>query len=532
MNTEFIGQNIHFAVNLLASLAMFSVFWLIFDAWTQRKKVIETIKWLGFLLLAVGFLVNGAVIERFGGGGGFISDELPLISEILRIFGYIFIVVGQLADPLMKKPTYADGAATTQTTAPAILGPVAILKLVILPILPLMAALLYWRRATIGLERHLKPLAYAFVGLAIFELLSLAVTLQSTANPLVYNLVAVFGPLWWAAQIILLGSSLVFGNWVWRYLIKRLSSQIFIVLVTTTVCIYFASTVGFSYLLLNNTRNQALTDLTTASNVLDYAVGSQKSELAAQAEAVVTRPQVISAAQQGDHPAMQTAIGDYAAKHQLSSVTVTDGDGKILLRSEDPDRWGDSLSDDSLVQRALIGRAATSVKTSDGVLAPIVTLISIQPIRDANNLIVGSLSASRTISNAFVDGIKSATDLDSTVYAGNRRSATTLMTTDGRNRAIGIKETNFDITDTVINKGKSFSGEVTYQNRVYLAAYTPLKDADNTPVGMLLVARPASDLLATATRSVELAFVIAVGLLALSVVPVYLLSKKIAGSVK
>lgn len=541
MNTEFIGQNLHFAVNLLASLAMFSVFWLIFDAWTQRRKAIEAIKWVGFLLLAVGFLLDGAVIEQFGNNSGFFSEKIPVIFTILRSLGYILIVIGQLADPLMKRPTYAedsdDGQVDKRSPAnlaltPAGIGPGAVFKLIFLPGLPLVIAALYFRRATTGLERHLKPLAFGFLGLAVFEFLSIATTMQSSSNPLIYNLVAVYGPLWWTAQISLLLSSLIFGNWVWRYLTKRLSSQIFIVLVSTTVCIYFASTVGFSYLLLGNNRTQALTDLTTASSVLGYAVGSQKLELAAQAEAVVTRPQVISSAQQSDPVGMQAAIGDYAAKHQLSSVTVTDGDGKVLLRSEDPDRRGDSLSDDSLVQRALIGRSASSVKTSNGVIAPIVTLVSVQPIRDSNNLIVGSLSASRTISNAFVDGIKSSTGLDSTVYAGDSRSATTLKTTDGRNRAIGIKETNQTITDRVVGSGKSFSGEVTFQNRIYLAAYTPLKDADNKPVGMLLVARPASDLLATASRSVELAFVVAVGLLIVSIVPVYLISKKIAGSVR
>lgn len=532
MNSAFIGQNINFAINLLASLALFSVFWLIFDAWTQRKKFIEALKWSGFLLLAIGFLLNAAIVEQSGVSRNAIADALPLVSLIFRCLGYALIVAGQFADPLMARPVYVDEFAEPKKSAPVVFTPLATFKLVLVPLLPLAAAILYWRRATTGLERHLKPLAAAFFGLAIFELLiSIAIT-QNTANPLLYNIVAVYGPIWWVAHVVLLISSLVFANWVWRYLTKRLSSQIFIVLLATTVCIYFASTVGFSYLLLGNTKTQALSDLTTASNVLDYALTSQKAELSAQAEAVVTRPQLVQAAEASDHLAMVAAINSYAADNKLSSVVVTDGEGKVLLRSDDPDRWGDSLSDDSLVQRALIGRSADSVRTSKGVVAPVVTLVSIQPIRGDKNFVVGSVLVARTVSNAFVDGIKSRTGLDATIYAADQRSATTLKTSDGNQRAVGIKEADEAIARTVLDNGDQFSGEVSFQNRAYLAAYAPLKDADNQPVGMLLVARPATALLETATRSIELAFIIAVGLLVTSTYPVYRISKKIAGNVR
>ena len=537
MNLDFIGQNVHFAVNLLASLAMFAVFWLIFDAWLERKKLKETLRWLGFLLLALGFLANGSIIDQVELTSAGINQVLPFIANLLRVLGYALVVASQLADPLMKRPTYSDEfdtepTAKTKKTSMMALVPATIAKFIVLPVLPLAAAVLYFRRATTGLERHLQPVAVGFALLTVFELLTAINSLQSTLNPLTYNFVQTYGPVWWLAQLMILAASITFGNWVWRYLTKRLLSQIFIVLVTTTVSIYFVSTVGFSYLLLGNTRAQALADLSTASHVLSYALTSNKLALQAQAEAASLRPGVAPAAAASDHKQALAAIGTFARDHHANSLIVTDADGKVLARSEDPERFGDSLSSNSLIQRSLIGRSVASVVVSQGVVAPAVALVSAQPIRNQQGQIVGTVKMTQAISSAFVDNVKAATGLDSTVYGNDQRSATTLKTADNLHRAVGIKETNQNIVQTVLKKGQAYNGEAQYQNRRYLAAYTPLLDADNNKVGMLLVAHPASQLLASATKSTELAFLTAVGLLVLSIGPVYLLARKIAGDVR
>ena len=542
MNLEFIGQNVHFAVNLLASLAMFAVFWLTFDAWLERKKPVETVKWAGFLILAIGLLINGAVVEQAQFANSFLVNTLPAVSKIMRAIGYLLIIAGQLLDPIMQRPKIENDFEEQFTSkkrhkkagvvSAGATGKSAVATLILFPLLPLAVAGLYFRRATTGLERHLRPVALAFGSLAIFELFTAVGAWHTTTNPLVYDWVASYGPVWWVAQAALLIGGVLLGRWVWQYLTKRLLSQIFIVLVTATVGIYFVSTAGFSLLLLRNTRSQALGDLSTASHVLDYAVNSRKAELQAQAEAAVSRPGIAEAANSGSHLASITAIGDFSISDQISSLIVTDADGRILLRTDDPSRYGDSLSGNSLVQRALIGREASSVAVSSGVVAPNVTLVTAQPIRSSAGLIVGSITVSRAVSAAFVDGIKKATGLDSTVYGGDQRSATTLTTADGIHRAVGIRETNQSVIKTVIKQGKSYSGETSYQNRSYLAAYAPLKDVDNNTVGMLLVAKPASALLAAAGRSIELAFLTAVALLALSIVPVYFIAKKISYGVR
>jgi sensor domain CHASE-containing protein len=327
---------------------------------------------------------------------------------------------------------------------------------------------------------------------------------------------------------VLLTATLILGHWVWQYLTKRIQSQLFMILVAQTVAIFLISTISFTFLLLSRTQSQSLADLNTASHVLDYAIKSRQAETAAQADAVSSRPLIVTAMAGRDHKYLTTALADYMSKHGLTSLVITDASAAVLLRGEDPERWGDSRSSDILIRRALVGESATSVVVRDGVVAPSVMIMAATPARDAAGNIVGVVMTGRAISNAFVDGIKSSTGLDSAVYGGNVRAATTLVNSSGTNRAVGIKEASTAVNERVLKQGKDFSGELLLQNRPYLVAYAPLKDANNVPVGMLLVARPLDALFATATSSIEFTFLLVVIMLAVSVVPVYYISRYIS----
>jgi hypothetical protein len=568
LDWQFIAQNLNFAVNLFVGLVCFAMFWLTYDAWTVRKERRDLPKLAGFLLLAVGFLLHST--QQATGASG-LGGQLDGISTGIRLLAYGLLAWAQLIDPLMARPTYAPDPvpeppmptpsvvsppppppAPTPSAAPAPAKPKAkkpaakppakakktvklkvssaiawlpVGQIVLLPLTSGLVAGLYLRRATTGLERHLMPLAYGFGGLSLFELCEGIIGLGDSTNPLWYRLVQPGGIIWMIGLIGLLGGGLVLGRWVWQYLTKRIQSQLFMILVAQTVAIFLLSTVGFTYQLLSRIQSQSLADLTTASHVLDYAIASRQSETAAQADAVASRPAIAAAIAARDHKALAAALTDYLPSHGLTSLTVLDGSAVVLLRGEDPDRWGDSRSSDTLVRRSLIGEADTSVVSRDGVVAPTVTIVAATPVRDAAGNIVGVVVAGRAISSGFVDGVRASTGLDSAIYGGNVRAATTLVTGGGADRAIGIKETSKDVQAKVLKQGKTFNGILALQNRPYLVAYAPLKDVNNVPVGMVLVARPVDALYATANQSIELTFLLVVILLILSVVPVYYISR-------
>lgn len=543
---QFFGQNIHFAISLFAALVFFAIFWLYVDAWSASRKNKELIKIGGFLLVALSFVLESTVIEQSVLGHSVLGSISDTLATILRIAGYGGIIIGQLIDPLQEIPKM-EGLETAQfedaKTTPAEaeqppanvkkasavgLGSLPNLSHLLLPISALTIAGLYWRRATTGLERHLKPVAIGFLFLAVFEVLSLASLWRPTTNPTVSKLVASFGPIWIAEQVFLLIGAALLGRWVWRYLMRRFFSQLFMVFTTLTLVIFLVTTVSFTFLLVRNVQNESLSNLQTASNVLKYALSAKEAETLANASSVAESSEVVDAVMAKDNKALVSLTSTFLHDKKQSSLIITTAGGQVLLRAEDPTRYGDSLSSDTLVRRALIGESSSSIGTQSGVLAPQVYVKSTTPIRDASNTIVGTVTVRLGADNAFVDGIKHSTGLDSAVFAGNVRSATTFVAPDGVSRLVGVKDTNASVQNTVLKKGKSFNGSVSILNRQYLAVYAPLKDIDNTTVGMLFIGVPQASILQDAGHSVELTFVVTAILLLLSIVPAFLISKYIS----
>lgn len=514
--TQFIGLNVYFGINLLIALVCFGVFWLILDAWTVRRSRSELVKAAGFLLLSLGFLLRATSVQTQAGQLAQMPDT---VADILRLAAYAVIAIGQLIDPIVKRPTYGKQTLNNAGILPIVIPGLA------LPLTAALSGILYFRRATTGLERHLLPVAFGFAGFTCFELLNSLTALQGTANPKLYQFVSTFGTAWWITVTVLAGTAFILGNWVWHYLTKRLQSELFMALVAQALGIFLFTTVGFTFFLLQSNQKQALSDLSTASGVLQYAVTSQQAETAAQAEVVAANSAVIGATAAHDTKALAATLNDFLPGHSLTSLLVVDGSGQVLYRGEDPERLGDSRSNDPLVRRGLIGDAVTSITATRQSTNPVVTLMAVHPIRDAAGNVVGASITGRAISEAFVDGVHKTTGLDSTVYSGDVRAATTLTDQNGVDRSVGITETNTAVTSRVLTDGKPFAGSVNFQNRPYLAAFAPLKDISNVPVGMVLVARPAAMLYAAAYQSIQLIFLLVISLAIISIYPIFRLSR-------
>lgn len=549
LDTQFIGLNVRFAVYLMAALVALAVFWLIFDAWVANKSRKETLKWLGFLLLALGFAADAASAEAVTA----LARAISHTAEGLRLAGYVAIIVGQLLDPLQPRPNATDEPDVQTLLHPELSpSPTPVTKAgapkptpkrkskahaflaspLIAPALGLLltagagaVTALYWRRATTGLERHLKPVAWGFGFLTLAELLRTGSVFASSLNPILAQFTSSYGPLWWLSLLALATSALILGRWVWYYLTKRLVSELFMILLAQALALFLIATTGFTFMLLKNVRAASLTDLTTASNLLQYSITSRGAELTAQAKATASTLPAVSAVASRNRDALAQALAGTYKQEAFSTLIVTDSTGVVLLRAGDPTRWGDSLSSDPLIRRAIIGQTATNVVTTPGVVAPTVSLVAATPMRDASGRIIGTVTVGRDISNAFVDSVHTTTGLDSTVYAGDTRAATTLTIPGTADRAIGIAESTTAVTDTVLKQNHSYSGTVAMQNRPFLAAFTPLRDVNNQPVGMLQVAHPTDALYATANQSLELTFFAAIALIVLAVYPIFRLSR-------
>jgi len=91
------------------------------------------------------------------------------------------------------------------------------------------------------------------------------------------------------------------------------------------------------------------------------------------------------------------------------------------------------------------------------------------------------------------DKVKSSYDCVATIFMGDSRISTNVMTTEGK-RAVGskLKGTAYD---AVFGKKESFLGEATILDTPYFAAYEPIKDDKGEVIGVFFVGVKKSDFL-------------------------------------
>jgi hypothetical protein len=155
---QFFLQNLHFALSLFAALVFFAAAWLYFDAWTVKKDKKDSLKILGLFYLCLSFVISATHIESTILKNSVVDQNLvAIISFALRVLGYSTLAIGLYIDPLQKRPGEEDNK---KVEMPVLAGfGIGSVLSVITPVLAAVCGLLFLKRATYGLERHLRPVA-------------------------------------------------------------------------------------------------------------------------------------------------------------------------------------------------------------------------------------------------------------------------------------------------------------------------------------------------------------------------------------
>ncbi len=340
-------ENLYFALHIFAGLTLFAVAWLYFDAWKALKTNREVWKIFAFIILGISFLLRGMDMRGI--------EALQNVDLYLRVFGYLLLTIGLLIDPLQPRPKEESRAFLLPLFVPFFFLP---------PVLSVIVAVLYLRRASIGLERHIYPPSISFFLFSVYELIFSLNNFRVTTNLNLFNLLAPFGPVWILEITILFFAILFLGRWVFRYLLKQFQSQLFMVMMGLVLSIYLIVTVGFTGLLLNNLKSQILQELSSQAKVLEFAFNAKKSELLSDAKLIAN------------------IVKNDATVPQLThdSLVIFDKDGIVTYRAEDPERKGDSISGDLLVKQVLAAKESSNIIVKDGVVAPTVMVVSGSPI--------------------------------------------------------------------------------------------------------------------------------------------------------
>jgi hypothetical protein len=519
---QFFLEDGHFVVNLLLSLALFGICWLYFDAWSVNKTNSQLIRVIGFFFLAISFFIHSTHIEFSLSSISVIGQKLLLFLPVFRGLGYLFIIISLITEPLMARPKRKE--------ALLFIGWFSLNVMIVHPLLAVVVFFLYLRRSTVGLEDHLKPLTLGFLLISFAELFSLASLFRQTTNVDLFNLVSPFGPLWIIENLFLSVAAYVFIRWVFGYLLKRFQSQMFIILTSTIVLIFFIITILYTSLLFKNFTDQTLSQLETNAKIFQLAIESKKNETANISQLIAGNESIKKSILEEDNN-LSKIVEDYLIAKKQTTTVVVSVSGQVLARGENSEKKGDSLSDNLLIKDALDGRESSSIVAKEDVVAPKIYIMSSSPIKD-NEKIIGAVMTGVVLDNAFIDGVKKTTGLEASIYAYNQLSSSTIVSPDGRSRLIGIKEENSTIQKTVLEKGENYQGELVITGISYLTAFLPLRDKQNNIIGMLFVGKTLGESFGTISYSLELTFIIIAVLLLFSIIPSYYISKYIEYQLK
>lgn len=518
MLINYLFQNFGFALSVFSALVFFATGWLYLNSWkiaTQTKG--DLIRSLGFFLLALFAIIEASSLNL---------PALNLFSQIVKIVALLGIAGSLAVEPMVKIPKKEVVA----------ISPLFFLTNSLIPlsaVLLFLIAFLYFRKSTVGGFKQIKPAAFAFLVLALAELVSLLFFWQETTNPFWSQILALYGPVWIIAHLIELAGLIILAKWVWGYFRFQIRTQFFLITISASIGFFVVTTACFTFLLLYNFEKDALSHLKTDIRVVQYAMERLQAETLACATAVAENTEVKNAFISKNKNELYRLTSSLMLSHNTSFLTVTDNTGKVMMRGEDKNKVGDTLIFDPTIKSALEGQRLATVISQEGAIAPHIQIKASVPFYIyKNSKTQGVISTGFWIDSAFVDGIKSVTGLDVTVFGGNKRAATTFVASDGKTRLIGSLETNPAILETVLEKGEIFVGAANILNKPYYTAYAPLITYPDKTIGMLFVGKLQTELFETAQKSIQLTFIGSIFLMTLSLIPAYYLSRYIEENLK
>lgn len=134
--------------------------------------------------------------------------------------------------------------------------------------------------------------------------------------------------------------------------------------------------------------------------------------------------------------------------------------------------------------------------------------------------------------NELADYIKNKTDVDVTFFYGDTRVLTSLKDKKTGDRLIGTTASK-EVTDKVLKNGKEYSDTgIVINERPYYGYYVPVKNSDDSIVGMVFVGRESKDINAFIKSKSSAVFLMALIIMAMASIAAWITSRSVAVSVR
>ena len=263
------------------------------------------------------------------------------------------------------------------------------------------------------------------------------------------------------------------------------------------------------------------------ANGLQYLLEAQKKTALNFSEEAALHPPLIEAITQKDTAAVLQIMGTFLKHTNIDFVTITDETGRVIARTHEPDKKGDSVTSQANVASALKGTSFAAIESGTAVKLSARAGV---PVKNAAGSIVGVISAGFDVSNGkLVDQAKEIFQTDMTIFLHDVRAATTILK-DGQ-RITGTK-LNEQIAATVLQQGQNYSNKTEILGLPYYTSYLPLYGPDKEIIGVLFSGQELQASIAQRNQLLSLIAVIWLIILLLSFFLIVFLSRKLLQPVR
>jgi len=505
----FTFEFLHFIVAIFALLVSVSASTLFYNAFRREHHSLLIIRSLGFIALAVAFALF--VFERKFPG-------LALTAVVVEFIGFFAIALGVIAAPklsqLLKvkivesKKKVTDIASELNQAAKILIGffvvvlvalviflasdnlqPFAETLIVLLSLVFIIFTIFFqvkryqdqrdnpkFRRINLyPLIGYLflipRQLLLAFHRLPESDLV--AVRLQTLDNSAVWIWALVFTAL----------AFFFLALWAWTFIRIRFIVRTYVLLLILLTIVATLGSLVFTFLLFRFIEANNLNTLQQAVNSELLVMEDRSRNAKSLALNLAENPRITENLNNPD--SLRTILNMFYDESNVDLLRIYNADKKLIVAVNDNRDEGSVVNDDPFLNRAF--EIKSLVRTFDnepGVLTDIIVTRAINPVLSNGN-VAGVIEVGYKFENAFVDLSKSRTGLDVTVFNGNLRSATTLLTQDDVSRWVGSEEEDQEVLDVVLGQNREVKKVVDRLGRIYYSAFEPIVNADGTVIGMV-----------------------------------------------
>ena len=268
----------------------------------------------------------------------------------------------------------------------------------------------------------------------------------------------------------------------------------------------------------------ATTQLAKATTDATYNASSEK--FLQEARLIAGNPALVEAVARRDHAAAAALGKELMDMAGSEFITITDEKGIVVGRGHSP-KYGDDVNNQETVAAGRKGESVVGIVA--GTVVPF-TLRAGAPLVHEGK-VVGTVGIGISLaSEAYVDRLKKETGLEATIFKGDIRAMTTLIR-DG-NRLIGTKLQNTAVSEAVLQRGETVSGELQLLGRPYSVVYWPILNMAGKPVGMWFTGQPLDTVVQARREALRNALLAALGITLVFALVAFVIGRMLASPVK